>query len=404
MKKLKLLKMLLSVLILTGTLCAEGQSALIKGTVLDEQGNPLELVSVAARRGSTDVAATLTNKEGSFVLNNLEQEGTYDLYFSYVGYQTYIEKNVVLKKDLSALLIRLVNKTEDLEQVEIVAVGYGSVKKSDLTGAVSTVKMKDIENIPVPRVDQMLAGRIAGAEFISTDGAPGSGTTVRIRGTRSISADNEPLYIVDGVMGGINNLNDLNPSDIASISVLKDASSTAIYGSRGANGVIIITTKGGVDRNGKTDFNVRTSQGFAEMPSYLPLMTATEYAQLLNDNYYLSSTANQTKPLEDYPQPDPLSLGKGSDWQRAATRRAPFSNYSLTASGGTNTTKYFFSGGYDNVQGVILNSSMKRYQFRLNLEQTLSKYAKAGLRISYSNTQQEQPQRYLGAYANWGVA
>jgi TonB-linked SusC/RagA family outer membrane protein len=384
-------------------LVLEAPPLAISGRVTDENGNPLEGVSVVARQGNRNSGSTVTDKQGLFTLSGLKMDITYDLHFSYVGYEPYIEKNVALKNDMGALSIRLAKKENTLNEV-VVEIGYGSVKKKDITGAVSVVRMEDLQNVPVSRVDQMLAGRIAGAEFMSTDGAPGSGTTVRIRGTRSISASNEPLYVVDGVIDGINSLNDLNPSDIASISVLKDASSTAIYGSRGANGVIIITTKSGADKNGKTDFNFRTSQGFSELPGNLPTMTATEYAQLLNDFYYFSSTANQTKPLEDYPQPDPLSLGKGSDWQRAATRRAPFSNYSLTASGGTKTTKYFFSGGYDNVQGVILNSSMKRYQFRLNLDQTLSKYAKAGVRLSYSNTRQEQPSRYLGAYSNWSVS
>jgi len=365
----------------------------INGTVTDEEGKPLEGATILVK-GTPN--GTKSDANGNF---SISAEPNSTLIISFVGY----ESTEIKIGNRTTITVQLKPSVAVGDEV-VVQIGYGSVKKKDITGAVSVVNMKDLQNIPVSRVDQMLAGRIAGAEFMSTDGAPGSGTTVRIRGTRSISASNEPLYVVDGVIDGINNLNDLNPSDIASISVLKDASSTAIYGSRGANGVIIITTKGGVDKNGKTDFNFRTSQGFAEMPSYLPLMTATEYAQLLNDNFYFSSTANQTKPLEDYPFPDPLSLGKGSDWQRASTRRAPFSNYSLSASGGSKNTRYFFSGGYDDVQGVILNSSMKRYQFRLNLDQTLSKYVKAGVRLAYSNTTQEQPQRYLGAYSNWGVA
>ena len=408
LQKMKRQKMLFRTLFtffsLALALTAAAQPAQIKGTVLDEQGKPLEMVSIVVRQAGTVIGSALTKKDGSFSLNNMGQGGAYDLYFSYVGYETYIEKNIVLKNGQSALVVRLVNKTSDLKQVEVVAVGYGSVRKRDLTGSVSTVKMQDLENIPVPRVDQMLAGRIAGAEFMSTDGAPGSGTTVRIRGTRSISADNEPLYIVDGVMDGINNLNDLNPSDIASISVLKDASSTAIYGSRGANGVIIITTKSGINKNGKTDFTARTSQGFAKMAGYLDLMDATEFAQLINDRFYYASAANKTKPLEDYPYPDPLSLGKGSDWQSALTRTAPFSNYSLAVSGGNNNTRFFISGGYDNIDGVILGSEFKRYQFRLNLDQTLSRYVKSGVRVAYANSTQEQPMRYLGAYNNWSVS
>jgi TonB-linked SusC/RagA family outer membrane protein len=403
MRKFKtLLKVLLIAPCLAGTFMASAQSTQISGIVLDDQGNPAEGVSITVKLGNTDVGSTVSNKEGSFAVSGLKLAASYNLYFSHVGFASYIERNVVVKNDLTALLIRLAKKEDSLGQV--VVVGYGSVKKKDLTGAVSVVKMADLQNIPVTRVDQMLAGRIAGAEFMSTDGAPGAGTSVRIRGTRSITASNEPLYIVDGVMDGIYNLNDLNPSDIASISVLKDASSTAIYGSRGANGVIIITTKSGTDKGGKTDFTFRTSQGFAEIASYLDLMNATEFAQLMNDRFYFTSSANQTKPLEEYPYPDPLSLGEGTDWQRAITRRAPFSNYALSASGGNKNTRYFFSAGYDDVDGVILNSGMKRYLMRLNLDQTLSKYVKAGVRLNYSNTQTEQPMRYLGAYANWSVS
>ncbi|MDH7459879.1 TonB-dependent receptor [Chitinophagaceae bacterium 26-R-25] len=364
----------------------------IRGTVTDSLGNPLARATVAV---AGTQKAVQTDATGEF---SISAKGSDVLVFSSIGYE---EKRMNANSVPSR--VKLSTRIEKLEEVQV-EVGYGRVRKQDITGAVSTVKMQDLQNIPVTRVDQMLAGRIAGAEFMSVDGAPGSGTTVRIRGTRSISASNEPLYVVDGVIDGINNLNDLNPSDIAGISVLKDASSTAIYGSRGANGVIIITTKMGKDLGGKTNFNLKTSLGFAEQPSYLPLMGATEYAQMLNDNFYLTSAANATQPLENYPFPDPLSLGKGSDWQRAITRRAPFANVSFTASGGSKTTRYFFSGSYDNDQGVILNSSMRRFLFRLNLDQTLSKYAKAGVRLSYSNTKQEQPMRYLGAYNNWSVS
>ncbi len=218
---------------------------------------------------------------------------------------------------------------------EVVVIGYGSVAKKDLTGAVSSVKMSDLQDVPVSRVDQMLQGRIAGAEFVSADGEPGSGTSVRIRGTRSITASNEPLYIVDGLMDAITSLNELNPSDIENISVLKDASSTAIYGSRGSNGVIIITTKSGGDKKGKTSFTLRNDVGFSELPRYLDLMNATEFAQLQNDRYYFASTANQTKPLEEYPYPDPLALGNGTNWTQEITRRAPYLNLTLSASGAT---------------------------------------------------------------------
>ncbi|WP_460762849.1 SusC/RagA family TonB-linked outer membrane protein [Niabella terrae] len=382
------------------------QQVQVKGKVLSEDGTEIPGVTILMLDPKTGIQRSfLSDSLGSFALTDVSIRTRYNLFFTHVSYRPdSLIGFMVASAEKSSLLIRLSSRTNDLEAVEVVAVGYGTVKKSDLTGAVSTVKMEDLDNIPVPRVDQMLAGRIAGAEFMSTDGTPGSGTTVRIRGTRSISADNEPLYIVDGVMDGINNLNDLNPADIASISVLKDASSTAIYGSRGANGVIIITTKSGKDRNGRADITARMSRGFAKMSGYLDLMNATEFAQLINDRYYYSSTANRTKPLEDYPYPDPLSLGTGSDWQKALTRTAPFTNYSLSVTGGSANTRYFISGGYDDIDGVILGSGFKRYQFRLNFDQTFSKYAKGGVRMAYSNSTQDQPMRYLGAYNNWSVA
>ncbi|WP_394332357.1 TonB-dependent receptor [Niabella soli] len=361
---------------------------LIHGMVTDSAGAPLNGATITVKGTAR---STKTNISGQFSI----EAATGDiLQVSFVG---YVAKEQPVTGDM--ITIRLSRAQSELDQ--IVVIGYGSVKKKDLTGAVSVVKTEDLQNIPVPRVDQMLAGRIAGAEFVSTDGQPGSGTSVRIRGSRSITASNEPLYIVDGVMDGINNLNDLNPSDIASISVLKDASSTAIYGSRGANGVIIITTKSGIDRGGKADLNLRVSHGFAEMASYLDLMNATEFAQLLNDRFYFQSTANQSLPLSAYPYPDPLSLGKGTDWQRTVTHHAPFSNYALSASGGNKNSQYYFSGNYDDIGGVIINSGMKRYQARLNMDQTISKYVKAGLRLSYSATRRDQPMTYTGAYANW---
>ncbi|MCH5717911.1 TonB-dependent receptor plug domain-containing protein [Niabella hibiscisoli] len=300
------------------------QQAVVKGQVNDDDNTPLVGVTVVAINSQTKVATgTKTDSSGMFQFSNLTLGGSYSFEVSYVGFESQTLTGYTLKANANvSLLISLKPVERELDQV--VAIGYGTVKKTDLTGAVSTVRMQDLQNIPLTRVDQMLAGRIAGAEFMSTDGTPGSGTTVRIRGTRSISASNEPLYVVDGVMDGINNLNDLNPSDIASISVLKDASATAIYGSRGANGVIIITTKGGVDRGGKADFNFKVSRGFAEMPGYLDLMNATEFAQLLNDRFYLTSTANQTKPLEDYPYPDPLALGEGTDWQKRSPEERLF--------------------------------------------------------------------------------
>lgn len=367
---------------------ANGQP--VKGTVTDEQGNPLPGATISVAGTSRGVQ---TNENGEF---SIEADSKDILLVSYVGFD---RKSVTLGNVASPLLIKLTPGKKNMN--EVVVIGYGSVKKSDLTGAVSTVKVADLENIPVTRVDQMLQGRIAGAEFVSADGEPGSGASVRIRGTRSISASNEPLYIVDGLMDAIQSLNELNPSDIASINVLKDASSTAIYGSRGSNGVIIITTKSGTDKQGKTNFTFRSDLGYSEIPRFLDLMNATEFAQLQNDRFYFASTANQTKPLEEYPYPDPLSLGEGTNWTKEITRKAPYQNFMLSASGGDKTTQYYFSANYNNNQGIVQNSGLKRYQVRLNLDRTISKYVKAGVRFNYSNIARALNNADIGTNTLW---
>ncbi len=362
----------------------------VKGRVTDEEGNALPGATVSVAGTSKGVQ---TNENGEFTIEADKQD---IITISYLGF----EKKMLPVKDIKfPLVVKLAAANKSVN--EVVVIGYGSVAKKDLTGAVSTVKMSDLADVPVARVDQMLQGRIAGAEFVSADGEPGSGTTVRIRGTRSITASNEPLYIVDGLMDAISSLSELNPSDIETISVLKDASSTAIYGSRGSNGVIIITTKSGGDKKGKTSFTLRNDLGFSELPRYLDLMNAAEFAQLQNDRYYFSSIANQTKPLEEYPYPDPLALGTGTNWTQEITRRAPYQNLTLSASGGDKATQYYFSANYNNNQGIIRNSGMKRYQVRLNLDRTISKHVKAGVRFNYSNLDRALNNADVGTQTLW---
>ncbi|RPE08806.1 SusC/RagA family TonB-linked outer membrane protein [Chitinophaga lutea] len=362
----------------------------VKGKVTDEEGNPLPGATISVAGTSRGVQ---TNEKGEFSIEAGKQDV---IYITYIGF----ERKALPVKDINGpLTVKLLPSNKNMD--EVVVIGYGSVAKKDLTGAVSTVKVSDLQDIPAPRVDQMLQGRIAGAEIVSTDGEPGAGTSVRIRGTRSISASNEPLFIVDGLMDAITSLNELNPSDIATINVLKDASSTAIYGSRGSNGVIIITTKSGGDKRGKTNFTLRNDMGFSELPRYLDLMNATEFAQLQNDRYYFASTANQTKPLEEYPYPDPLALGEGTNWTREITRRAPYHNITLSASGGDKATQYFFSANYNNNQGIIQNSGMQRYQVRLNLDRTISQFVKAGVRFNYSSLDRQLNNADVGTSTLW---
>lgn len=362
----------------------------VKGKVLDNEGNPLPGATVAVA-GSTH--GVQTNEKGEFTITAAKSAS---LLITYIGFERRV---VVLAHEQQPLNIQLTPAKKDIN--EVVVIGYGAVAKKDLTGAVSTVRPADIEGLPVTRVDQMLQGRIAGAEIVSADGEPGSGTSVRIRGTRSITASNEPLYIVDGLMDGITSLNELNPSDIASINVLKDASSTAIYGSRGSNGVIIITTKSGANRAGKTNFTFRSDLGSSVLPRYLDLMNATEFAQLQNDRFYFANAANPTKPLEEYPYPNPLSLGEGTNWTKEITRVAPYQNYTLSANGGDKATQYYFSANYNDNQGIIKNSGLKRYQVRLNLDRTISRYVKAGVRFNYSQIARKLNNADVGTSTLW---
>ena len=207
----------------------------VTGTVFDEEGLPM--IGATIREATTHVG-TLTDLNGWYEIQ-VPANGTLEV--SFIGYEKK-RINVTGREKINVKL--LPDKKTALD--EVVVIGYGAVKKADLTGSVSNVKMGDIQDAPVLSIDQALQGRIAGADIMSTTGEPGATTSIRIRGTRSISASNEPLIVVDGVMDAVHDLNDLNTADIESISVLKDASSTAIYGSKGSNGVIIITTKKGL--------------------------------------------------------------------------------------------------------------------------------------------------------------
>lgn len=358
----------------------------IQGKVVDEESQPLIGVSVFVK-GTSE--GTITDERGDFSIKTNSDALT----FRYIGF----EETEVLIKDVRNINVTMKRSISKLE--EVVMIGYGSTKKKDLTGAVSTVNIKDLEDVPVQRVDQMLQGRIAGAEIMSTSGEPGAGTSIRIRGTRSINATNEPLYVVDGIMDAVTSMSDINPNDIESVQVLKDASSTAIYGSRGANGVIIIATKKGKD--GVSEFTFRSTFGQSQLPQYLDVMNAQEFAELQNDRYYFTNTANQIKPIEQYPFPDPISLGEGTNWTKELTRKAPYSSHTFTASGGNKSTRYYFSANLANEQGIIISSGLKRTQFRLNIDHTISKNVTAGATFNYSYIDHSLNKADIGTQTLW---
>ena len=370
---------------------AQEQPQAVHGIIFDSEGNPLVGATVVVAGG---VQGTTTDTKGKFTLKVKPSDS---LTFSYLGYTSQTTKvgsrtkfNIRLEKDAST----------DIE--EVVVIGYGQVAKKDLTGSVSTVKMNDIKDLPTLSVDNALQGRIAGADFMSTTGEPGATTTIRIRGTRSINASNEPLIVVDGVMDAIHDLNDINSDDIASISVLKDASSTAIYGSRGANGVILITTKRGLGTTGKPNITFKTDIGFSQLPRHLDIMNAAEFAQYRNDYASFGSDANHPDigadtPLSGSVYPDPLSLGEGTDWIKEITRTAIYSNYALSLSGTNEKASYYSSFSYNDTQGIIDD---KRFTGRINLERQLFKWLKVGYTGSYTWRHNDQNKATIGG-TNW---
>ena len=365
----------------------------VQGVIRDKTGRPLPGATVYVK-GS--VKGAIADADGKYRLEVPSANSI--LVFSYLGFVT---QNVTVG---SRTVIDMV-LNENLQEVdEVVVIGYGAVKKNDLTGSVANVKMADIENVPVISVDQALQGRIAGADIMSTTGEPGATTSIRIRGTRSISASNEPLIVVDGMIDAVHDLNDISPGDIESINVLKDASSTAIYGARGSNGVIIVTTKKG--EAGRLSLQFRTDLGFSQLPKKLELMNATEFALYRNDLAYFSTDDEYGEivdgtPISKYPFPDPYSLGKGTDWLGELTRTAPYQNYSLSVNGGTKKTTYFGSVSFNDTRGIIKNSGMRRYTARFNIDNQFTDWLKVGMRLTFTHRDNNNNLANLGGTSWW---
>lgn len=358
------------------------QDRTVTGTVLDGDGIPV--IGAAVVPGNELSRGVITDIDGIFTIT--AAKGT-ALTVSCLGFADQL----VTVGDAAEITVVLVPDSNMLE--ETVVIGYGSVKKSDLTGSVVNIKVDDVIESPGLSLDNSLQGRVAGAEFMSTDGAPGATTTIRIRGSRSITASNEPLFVVDGVMDAIHDLNDLNSNDIATISVLKDASSTAIYGSRGANGVIIITTKQGGGSEGKPNITFKADAGLAWLPAGLDIMNATEFALYRNDYAYFS---NQTRPQSETSYPDPFSL-KGTDWIKEMTRTAFTQNYSLSLSGkGGPKSSYYSSFSYANTPGIVQGSGQQRFTGRISVDREFFPWLKLGYSGSYTWRLQDVARASIG--------
>ncbi len=372
---------------------AQPKTVSVQGVVKDENGEPLPGVAVMVVGASQ---GTLTGIDGDYSID--VQEGA-TLDFQSLGYTSQ-----QFKVSASAPKIDVTMRTSEEFIEDAVVIAYGTAKKTDLTGSVTSIKVDDIKDTPTMSVDNALQGRIAGADIMSTSGEPGASTSIRIRGTRSITASNEPLIIVDGVMDAISNLNDINPADIQSLSVLKDASSTALYGSRAANGVIIITTKQG--KTSKPSITFKADAGFARLATNLDLMNSREFARYWNDYAYFAPqySIDDNTPLSKYPYPDPYSLDDGTNWIKEITRTAPYQNYNLSATGGSKTSSYYASFGYNDTQGIIKDNGVKRYTGRLNLDYQMFKWLKVGYKGSYTYRMEDCNKAAIGGKNQYSAA
>ena len=341
----------------------------VSGTVTAD-GQPLPGATVLVK-GTTQ--GTSTDFDGNFTIN-ADSKST--LVISYVGYES---KEVLVgnQKQINVTLVQ--DNTLD----EVVVIGYGTQRKSDLTGSVSSVSSEDIAAVPVARVDQALQGRASGVQVTQTSGAPGAGTVIRVRGGNSITGSNEPLWVIDGIVVGTNfNLNNINSNDIKSIEVLKDASSIAIYGSRGANGVVLVTTKNGSGAAaGKPQISLNLYTSSQILPELPDRLSQREQIEFTNESARFRSAAE--------PFPNDPSTYPDNDWVDLVLGAAPIYNADLSISGATDDVNYYTSLNYFNQDGIVKGSGIEKYIFRTNLDIKISEKLKTGFRLNYSRLEQD---------------
>lgn len=363
------------------------QSKKITGTVSDDLG-PIVGANVL-EKGTTN--GMITDMDGNF---SLEVKPGATLVISFIGYVTQEIKIT----NQSKLTITLKEDSEVLD--EVVVVGYGTMKKSDLSGASVSMSEEAMKGSIITNLDQSLQGRAAGVTAVTTSGAPGSSSSIRVRGQATINANAEPLYVIDGVIvqsqgqsgadyglgdalgngsvSTISPLSTINPADIVSMEILKDASATAIYGAQGANGVVLITTKRG--KSGEAKFSYDGMFAVQRQTKRLDVMDLREYAEYYNDFVDMGEAT-----ASDYLS-DPSILGKGTNWQDAIFQTALQHQHQISAQGGSDKVQYYVSGSYMNQDGTIIGSSFERFSVRTNLDAQLKKWLKLGLSATWSNT------------------
>ena len=327
----------------------------VSGNVVDANGDLLPGVSVVLE-GTT--IGTSTDFDGLYSISTTFDANSI-LVFSYLGYKTQkievkeqSEINIIMEEDLNALN-------------EVVIVGYGSQLKKDITGSVSTIDSEAFESRPNTQVGALLQGQSAGVQVLANSGKPSEGFSIRIRGTNSINAGSEPLYVVDGVP--TTDTRSINPSDIDTITILKDASSTAIYGAQGANGVVLITTKRGT--TSKPKVTLETYTGFAQVWNTLEVLNGEQYRDLMTEMGLTTNWDNFTER---------------TDWQKEIFQNGFSQNYQTSVSGKTEATNYFISAGYLSQDGAVRSAEIERTNFKINIDQDINNWLKMGSRIAYT--------------------
>ncbi|MGE5108602.1 MAG: SusC/RagA family TonB-linked outer membrane protein [Sphingobacteriales bacterium] len=418
-------KNLLFILLLCLGTALKAQERTISGTITSEKdGKALAGVSILIKGSAS---GSVTDVNGAYTIK--VPAGNVSLVFSFVGYTS---QEVLLKKQ-SAVNVMMYTENKSLD--EVVVIGYGTQKKRDLTGAVSSVKAKDLVISSGPEIGNMLKGKVAGLTIIQNSAQPGGGLDILIRGAGSVNASNAPLFVVDGFpitelqqpesggryqAGTQSILNSFNPNDIESVEVLKDASATSIYGSRAANGVVLITTKRGSEGGVKVQYSANYSiQKYNNPFDVLPL---NEWMQVRNeagqeqwdfDNNVIpygtrtraEAEANPVNGLYKklYTQNAINNVGRGTDWFSLVTRNGSTQQHNISMSGGTKFTKYLLTGNYYDQNGIIKNSGLKRYSLRANIDQEINKYVKVGLNLTASRIDNLNAQLGGDQYENSGI-
>jgi TonB-dependent starch-binding outer membrane protein SusC len=379
MKSSKTTRLRLLLLWSIGLLLFTGNDAFaqtkISGTIVNDRTlDPTSGATISVKNTSRSAVA---NEAGKFTIDASPGEV---LIITMVG---YLKKEVIIGKN-NVIQIKLSESNSQLGEV-LVVTGYGKTKRKDVTGSISSITGEDLRRTVPTTIDQALQGKVAGVMVQQVSGQPGGGVSIQVRGVSSITGNNAPLYVIDGVIipppgdpgSGSNPLNAINPSEIESIDVLKDASATAIYGSQATNGVVVITTKRG--RAAAPSISYDGYYGYQQIPKKLPTVSLQEFASLLNDRAVVWQFDARPEFV------NPKYLGDGTDWQTELFRKAPMQNHSITVNGGDARTQYLFSGSYFNQEGIALGSDFKRYSVRLNLDNKTTNWLKIGTSLQLAH-------------------